>query len=66
MSTKRTKAEMPTPRKVLALLTDDEWRALRVRAAAEDTTIQAFVTQVLLRELNSKPKQDPQVLREAR
>jgi hypothetical protein len=56
MSTKRTKAALPTPRKVLALLTDDEWRALRVRAAEQDTTIQAYVTQTLLRELKSKRK----------
>jgi hypothetical protein len=58
--------ETPRPRKVLALLTDDEWRALRVRAAEEDTTIQAFVTQALLRELKAKSKPATTLLSEAR
>lgn len=52
MSTKPPqKKDTPLPRKMLALLTDDEWRALRVAAAERDTTIQGYVTTIILRAL---------------
>jgi hypothetical protein len=38
----------PRPRKVLILVTDDEWRALRVAAAEDDTTMQGWLTTVVL------------------
>jgi hypothetical protein len=55
----------PRARKLIALLTDDEWRALRVEAARNDTTIQAYVTNVLLRDLSRKAAPPPRQIRDA-
>jgi hypothetical protein len=55
----------PRARKLIALLTDDEWRALRVEAARNDTTIQAYVTNVLLRELSRTAAPKPRQIRNA-
>jgi hypothetical protein len=43
----------PRPRKCLVVLTDDEWRQLRVTAAANDTTVQGWLTTVVLAALQS-------------
>jgi hypothetical protein len=43
--------DKPSPHKVLLLLTASEWRALRVAAAEADTSIQGYVTDVVLRAL---------------
>jgi hypothetical protein len=53
MTPKSTTKDKPRARKLLALLTDDEWRQVRVAAAESDTTIQGYVTNLLLRELQS-------------
>jgi hypothetical protein len=55
----------PKARKLIALLTDDEWRALRVEAARNDTTIQAYVTNVLLRDLSRTAAPEPRQIRSA-
>jgi hypothetical protein len=45
----RTQAEQkPRPRKTMVLLTDDEWRAVRVAAAMHDTSVQGYLTQLAL------------------
>ncbi len=44
-------ADNPTARKVMVLLTDAEWRAVRIAAAANDTSIQGYVTNVVLAKL---------------
>lgn len=55
MPPKKTQAEQkPTNRKVIVRLTDDEWRAVRVTAAASDTSIQGFITDLVLREIQSR------------
>jgi hypothetical protein len=46
----------PTPRKVLLLLTDAEWRATRVGAAEHDTSIQGYVTGAVLRRLKDEER----------
>ncbi len=38
----------PRPRKVVIVVSDDEWRALRVAAAEDDTTMQGWLTTVVL------------------
>lgn len=43
--------DQPKPRKTMILVTDDEWRALRIAAATEDTSIQGYVTAAVLRRL---------------
>ncbi len=43
--------QKPAPRKVVLVLTDDEWRQVRVNAASNDTTIQGYLTDVVLSEL---------------
>lgn len=35
----------------MILVTDDEWRALRVAAATNDTSVQGYVTAAVLRRL---------------
>lgn len=42
------------PRKVVVVLTDDEWRQVRINAAATDTTIQGYLTDVVLSELQRR------------
>jgi hypothetical protein len=49
--------DTPSPRKVIALLTDAEWRAVRMAAAANDTSIQGYVTTVLLAKLQGDDRQ---------
>ena len=36
------------PRKIIAMLTDAEWREMRVAAAEDDTTIQGMTTTLVL------------------
>jgi hypothetical protein len=38
----------------MVLVTDDEWRALRVAAAGSDTSVQGYLTQLVLRDLQSR------------
>lgn len=42
------------PHKVVVVLTDDEWRQVRINAAATDTTIQGYLTDVVLSELQRR------------
>ena len=49
-----TDVDKPKPRKVLITLTDAEWRALRVAAAEDDTTIQGWMTTTALAALQAR------------
>jgi hypothetical protein len=44
----------PKPRKVLVVLTDAEWRQLRVIAMDDETTIQGWLTTVTLAALQER------------
>jgi hypothetical protein len=44
----------PRARKVVVVLTDAEWRALRVAAAEDDTTGQGWLTTVTLAALQAR------------
>ncbi len=46
--------DKPHPHKTMVLVTDDEWRALRVAAAGSDTSVQGYLTQLVLRDLQSR------------
>jgi hypothetical protein len=48
--------DQPHPRKVVVVVTDAEWRALRVAAAEDDTTIQGWLTTVLLAALQQRQR----------
>lgn len=37
-------------------LTPEEWRKLRVWAAEEDTSVQALIAKIVVRELAGKPR----------
>jgi hypothetical protein len=39
------------PRKVMVVLTEAEWRAVRIAAASHDTTIQAYMSSAILHRL---------------
>jgi hypothetical protein len=52
-----SKTDNPTRRQLYVLLTDDEWRQLRIGAAERDTTIQGYATNVILRALQRDGKQ---------
>ena len=43
--------DTPRPRKVVLMLTDAEWRQVRINAASADTSIQGWTTDVVLTEL---------------
>jgi len=47
-------ASAARPRKIVAVLTDEEWRELRVRAIEDDTTLQGLVTTMLLGALQDR------------
>jgi hypothetical protein len=49
-------ADDPKPRKVTVLLTDGEWRQLRVAAAEHDTSIQGYVTTTVMRRLQAEAR----------
>lgn len=46
----------PNRRQLVVMLTDDEWRQLRVRVAEQDTTLTAWTTNVVLSALQSQSK----------
>lgn len=46
--------DVPKPRKVIVVLSDVEWRAMRVAAVEEDTTIQGWATNVMLAALQRR------------
>lgn len=48
--------QKPTPRKTLLLLTDDEWRAVRIAAVARDTSIQSYLTTIVLAQLQGEDR----------
>jgi hypothetical protein len=48
MPTKTQAEQKPQPRKTMVLLTDNEWRAMRVAAAMHDTSVQGYLTQLAL------------------
>jgi hypothetical protein len=52
MTKKSQPEQKPTARKTMVLLTDDEWRALRVAAAMHDTSAQGYLTQLALAALH--------------
>jgi hypothetical protein len=47
-------ADAPKLRRVGVLVTDREWRAIRIAAARHDTSIQGYVTSTVLRRLQSE------------
>jgi hypothetical protein len=47
-------AEDPKPRKTIVLVTDAEWRAIRVAAAEHDTSIQGYITLCVLSRLQAE------------
>ncbi len=51
-----TGTDNPKARKVLVVLTDTEWRQLRVIAVEDDTTIQGWLTTVTLAALQARTK----------
>jgi hypothetical protein len=52
-----TERHTPTLRRVGILVTDTEWRALRMAAAVHDTSIQGYVTTAVLRRLQGEDRQ---------
>ena len=48
--------DQPKSRKVIVVLTDAEWRALRVAAAEEDTTLQGWLTSTVLAALQGRAR----------
>lgn len=44
------------PRKAVVVLTDAEWRALRVAAAEDDTTLQGWLTTTVLAALQARAR----------
>ncbi len=46
--------DQPRSRKVIVVLTDDEWRAMRVAAAEDDTTMQGWLTTATLAALQAR------------
>ena len=53
MSQAKPPAQDPArPRKIIAMLTDEQWRALRVAAAEDDTTLQAMTTTIVRQALH--------------
>lgn len=62
----RTQAEQkPRPRKTMVLLTDDEWRAVRVAAAMHDTSVQGYLTQLALAALQGDDRAAMEVATES-
>jgi F420-0:gamma-glutamyl ligase len=55
--------DKPTMKRVGVIVTDTEWRAIRIAAAGADTSVQGYVTGAVLRRLQ---KDDPAALRAAR
>lgn len=49
-------ADAPTARKVTVLVTDDEWRAIRIAAAEHDTSIQGYVTTAVVGRLQTEDR----------
>jgi hypothetical protein len=43
--------EKPRQRRVAVIVTDTEFRALRIAAAAHDTSIQGYITNAVLKQL---------------
>lgn len=56
MARKAQAEQKPAIRKTLVLLTDDEWRAVRIAAVARDTSIQAYLTTIVLAQLHGKDR----------
>jgi hypothetical protein len=50
-------ADAPKLRRVGVLVTDREWRAIRIAAARHDTSIQGYVTSTVLRRLQSEDRE---------
>lgn len=50
------KQEKPVARKTMVLLTDSEWRALRIAAAMRDTSVQGYLTTLALGALQGKDR----------
>ncbi len=49
--------DTPKARKAVVLVTDAEWRAVRIAAASHDTSIQGYVTAAVLRRLQRDDRQ---------
>lgn len=49
-------ADAPKARKVTVFVTDDEWRAIRIAAAAHDTSIQGYVTNAVVARLQGQDR----------
>lgn len=45
---------MPRPRKCIVVVSDDEWRQMRIAAAQDDTTVQGWLTNVVLAALQQR------------
>jgi len=46
--------DQPKARKVVVVLTDAEWRAMRIAAAEDDTTLQGWLTTTTLAALQAR------------
>ena len=49
--------DTPKLRRAGVLVTDAEWRAIRIAAARQDTSIQGYVTQTVMRRLQGEDRQ---------
>jgi hypothetical protein len=49
-----TAPDQPRPRRLALFVTDTEWRAIRIAAAAHDTSIQGYATDTVLRRLHGE------------
>ncbi len=50
-----TPKDSPKPRKVIVLLTDAEWRRVKIAAVEGDTSIQGWLTDLTLSALQASP-----------
>jgi hypothetical protein len=50
-------ADEATTRRVGVIVTDTEWRAIKIAAASHDTSIQGYVTTAVLRLLQGDDRQ---------
>ena len=51
----RPKGGDPNAKTVRLALTPEEWRKLRLRAAQDDTSVQAVIVEIVRRELDHRP-----------
>lgn len=46
--------QKPKPRKTMVLLTDTEWRAVKIAAATHDTSVQGYLSSTVLLRLQGE------------